>query len=56
MEGLHEVHIDIAILLHLEEESELGGALLTEWDEERTVSLNSKDIERREISDSTIYM
>ena len=39
MEGLHEVHVDVAIILHLEEESKLWSSLLTERHEKRAVSL-----------------
>ena len=41
MEGFHEAHVDVAILLHLQQEGELGSALLTERQEKGAVSLQT---------------
>ena len=42
MERLHKVHVVITILLHLEQQGQLRGALFTEWQEQGAVGLQGE--------------
>lgn len=42
MEGFHEAHVVVTVLLHLEQQRELWAALPTERQEQRTIRLGKK--------------
>ena len=44
VEGLHEVHVVVAVLLHLDEQRQLWCALLTERQEQLCVHLHTQQV------------